>query len=118
VGEGDPGPLVIDDDVVEVLPPKEPVDFAEVPAEFVTAVQPEYPRFAEAAGIEGDVWIKALVSEKGEVTVAVVLRSSGSEALDEAARDAAFQNVFKPALQNGQPVAIWVTYRVEFQLGD
>ena len=116
-GEGQPGPMVIDENV-GILPEINDFVYAESPAEFVTTVQPDYPRFAEAAGIEGDVWIKALVSREGKVLEAVVVTSSGSDALDEAARVAAFRNAFKPALQNGVPVAIWVTYKVEFELED
>jgi TonB family protein len=46
-----------------------------------------------------------------------VAKSSGSNVgFDEAAVEAALQCIYKPAIQNGQPVAVWVTYPVEFKL--
>ena len=79
-------------------------------------VEPEYPRFARQAGLEGTVHIKALVMPDGSVGDAMVLYSSGVASLDEAALRAAKKNVFKPGVQNGHPVACWVAYQVKFEL--
>ena len=68
------------------------------------------------AGLEGVVWVKALVGSDGSVRDAVVYKSSGTPSLDEAAVAAAPACKFKPAIQNGSPVAMWVTYKVEFVL--
>ena len=43
-------------------------------------------------------------------------KSSGTPALDEAAVAVAHKCKFKPAIQNGRPVAMWVTYKVDFIL--
>lgn len=40
----------------------------------------------------------------------------GVEALDQAALDVAYKHVFSPGIQNGYPVACWVSYNVEFRL--
>jgi TonB family protein len=88
----------------------------EVYPEMVYEIQPEYPRLAQRMGLGGVVHIKALVGMDGSVRKAMIYRSSGNESLDEAALEAAPQNRFKPALQNGQPVAVWVVYKVEFSL--
>jgi TonB family protein len=61
--------------------------------------------------------VRALVGADGSVLKAVAWVSSGDERLDKAALAAAFKCRFSPALQNGQPVALWVTYKVEFVLG-
>jgi protein TonB len=79
--------------------------------------QPVYPDIAELTNTEGVVWIKALVDKNGKVREARVARSSGSNVgFDEAAVEAAYKFLYKPAIQNGQPVAVWVTYKVVFQL--
>ena len=66
----------------------------------------------------GLVWVKALVDKEGNVRQAMVLKSSGTQAFDDAAVAAAYKNKFKPGIQNGRPVAVWVSYKVEFKLND
>ena len=85
-------------------------------AEMIYYEKPSYPRLAEQAGLEGLVWVKALVGSDGSVKDAVVFKSSGTPSLDEAAVAAAPKCKFKPAIQNGRPVAMWVTYKVDFIL--
>ncbi|HOP07827.1 MAG TPA: energy transducer TonB [candidate division Zixibacteria bacterium] len=77
---------------------------------------PDYPREAKIRGITGAVAVKALVGKAGEVLVAKVGASSGSILLDNAAVEAAYGCRFKPGLCEGQPMACWVTYSVEFSL--
>jgi len=117
-GGGDPGPLVISGDIPEELPGIDDFIIVEIKPKLISSVAPEYPRFAEQAGIEGVVWIKALVSRTGTVLEAVVYRTSESDLLDEAALKVAGQYRYKPAIQNRNPVACWVTYRVDFTLDD
>lgn len=90
-----------------------PVD---VQPEMIHEEAPEYPREAEAAGVTGTVWVKALVNKRGLVDEAKIVRSSGSEALDNSAVNSAYCNKFNPALRDGKPVAFWVTYRIAFKL--
>ena len=77
---------------------------------------PNYPRFCEMAGITGIVGIWVLVDENGNVIKAEVVKSSGTEALDEAALEAAYKNKFKPGIQNKRAIKVGVTYTVEFTL--
>ena len=86
--------------------------------EMVKSTQPVYPEAEKKAGTEGDVVIKALVDKTGKVVEVEVAKTSGHEALDKAAVEAAYQNEFKPAMQDGKPVAIWVAYKVAFKLDD
>lgn len=88
----------------------------EIYPEMIYQHVPEYPRLAKQAGIEGMVWVQALVDEDGEVERAKVAKSSGVSSLDESALRAAYENKFKPGIQNGRPVPVWVTYKVEFVL--
>ena len=66
-------------------------------------------------GISGTVWVQALVSKQGRV-VDTRLAWSVSPLLDEAATDAVRQWEFKPAMDNGHPVAVWVIVPVKFRL--
>jgi TonB family protein len=88
----------------------------EVIAEMIHYETPRYPREAEQANATGTVWVKSLVGRDGSVLDATVYRSSGNRYLDEAAVAAAPGCRFKPAIQGGKPVAMWVTYKVEFKL--
>ena len=78
--------------------------------------QPEYPRLCKLAGVEGVVTIKVLIGEDGLVIKAKIARSSGNEALDNAALSVAKENKFSPALQNSIPIALWVSYKVTFTI--
>jgi protein TonB len=82
--------------------------------ELVDMRTPGYPEIARDAGIEGEVLVRVLVGSDGNVKDAVVVQSVFG--LDEAARDAARTAVFKPALQQGHPVAVWVVVPIEFRL--
>lgn len=78
----------------------------------VTRVRPTYPEFAREKGIEGTVILHALVGKDGRVRRLKVIR--GVPALNDAAVDAVKQWIFKPALSNNKPVAIWIEVPVEF----
>jgi protein TonB len=83
----------------------------------VVSVTPKYPDLAQRANIEGTVWVKALVDKEGKVRDVIIVKNSGANAgFEEAAIDAAKQTVWKPAISNGQPIAVWVTYKVDFKL--
>jgi TonB family protein len=88
----------------------------DVMPEMLSAANPVYPMLCKTAGITGIVWITALVDRTGTVREAAVAKSSSNSALDEAALKAAHGCRFKAARSNGQPVACWVTYKVEFKL--
>ncbi len=84
--------------------------------EVIKLTKPEYPRLAIEAGLEGTVWIAAHVDIDGSVSEARVYKSSTLQILDEAALIAAYKNKFRPAIQNNQPIKLWVSYKVEFVL--
>jgi protein TonB len=104
---------VIDD----LLPrPTDFVPFEEKPVKVVEVI-PEYPALAQRAGIEGDVWVNALIDKEGKVRDVIIVKDSGANAgFEEAAMEAARKTVWKPAIANGQPIAVWTTYRIRFRL--
>jgi protein TonB len=104
-------------DLDELLPkPDEFVPVEEMPVA-IKKVDPAYPDLARRAGVEGTVWVKALVDKAGKVRDVIILKDSGANAgFEEAAIQAAHKYVYKPAISNGQPVAVWVAYKVNFKI--
>jgi len=80
----------------------------------VTKVQPAYPDLAREAGVDGTVNVQALVGKDGKVKDVRVVKSIPM--LDESAKAAVRQWVFKPALSNNKPVAVWVGVPIHFSL--
>jgi len=113
------GDIIVDIPDEEYLPAMDEFVPVEIPAEMIYEETPRYPRLAKKASMEAVVWVKALVDKNGNVKKAVIFKSSGSKAgFDDSAVAAAFKCKYKPAIQNGRPVAIWVAYKVEFKLTD
>ncbi|HOO60725.1 MAG TPA: energy transducer TonB, partial [Candidatus Mcinerneyibacteriales bacterium] len=61
------------------------------------------------------VFVKAWIDTNGNVKK-VVLMKGVSEALDKAAVEAAYRAKFKPAENNGVPVAVWFGFTYNFTL--
>ena len=78
----------------------------------VTQVQPIYPEFAREAQIQGKVTLHVLVGKDGRVKNVKIIK--GVKGLDEAAVYAIKKWVFKPALSNNKPVAVWVEVPMDF----
>ncbi|MCC6649735.1 MAG: energy transducer TonB [Candidatus Eisenbacteria bacterium] len=110
-----------DGDNIVVAPPQEDalpgfgeyVYTDELP-EKITHVQPVYPDIAREAGVDGTVMVQALVGKDGRVKDVRVVKSIPM--LDAAAIQAVKGWVFKPALSNNKPVAVWVGCPVKFSL--
>ena len=77
-------------------------------------VVPEYPDIARRAGIQDKVYVLVLVGKDGKVEE--VGQITGPEVFHEAARKAAEQWEFEPAVQNDRPVRVWVSLPFNFQL--
>jgi len=80
-----------------------------------TAVPPSDADVARRARIEGKVILQAVVDKEGNVNEVTVL-SSSNPMFNDSAIEAVKQRKYKPALQNGRPVAIYFTIRVDFRL--
>ncbi len=104
-------------------PPKEettpqivPYAKVEIKPNPISIPKPEYPEMARRARIEGQTIVKVLVEVDGSVIDAQILKSSGNDALDEAALVAARQAKFSPARQKDIPVRVWVSIPFNFYL--
>ena len=84
--------------------------------EYLRAPQPDYPALSKRMGEQGKVVLRILVSEKGLPDQVLVQTSSGFARLDEAGRQAALRALFKPHLEDGRPVAVFVIVPLNFQL--
>lgn len=78
--------------------------------------RPAYPETARRAGVEGITVLKFEVLATGRVGAVVVERSAGFPDLDRAAVEGVKTWRFEPARRGSQPVAVWVTLPVRFEL--
>ena len=76
----------------------------------------DYPPTLKARGIEGDVVVRVRIAPNGLVSDVRVLRGSGHDELDAAARRAASAERYRPATKNGEPVDYRLEYTVRFRL--
>jgi TonB family protein len=93
----------------------------DIPPRVKKTVIPKYPAELGKEGYSGKVILKMLVNEQGIVIMAKPF--SGVQKLDrigiqlmKAALEAAIQTEFYPARQKGNPVKIWVSYPIQFEL--
>lgn len=121
--------LNLNENVAPPPPPKEESKNSDEPTYFVAvedmpepiggieAIQSKiiYPEIAKRAGIEGKVYVKAFVDEKGNVTKVEVVKGIGA-GCDEAAEKAVKETKFKPGKQRGKPVKVQVMIPVVFKL--
>lgn len=112
--------VVIDISPEEYLPTADefvPYEEAPVPIKWI---KPDYPELAKKAGVEGVVWVQALVDKHGKVRDAKCVNnpklSVNPDIFCENAVKSAMKNEYKPAISNKEPVAVWVQYKVEFTL--
>jgi len=80
--------------------------------------RPRYPEVARRDGKEGLVLLRVLVNQEGRSASVEVNRSSGVEALDQAAVEAIKRWRFSPARYGDRPVESWVRIPIEFRLSD
>lgn len=102
--------------VTTTTPPASSTDHG-VRSVMETHTTPPYPALEQRAGIEGTVYLRLTVSPQGLVTDAVIMRSSGSPGLDNAARVWVISHWrYQPAVRGGAPVAAMTDVAVRFNL--
>jgi periplasmic protein TonB len=77
---------------------------------------PHYPESARRAGVEGVTLLRFVVQADGRVGTVNVERSAGHPELDQSAVDAVKAWRFEPAHRGKDPVPVWVTLPVRFEL--
>jgi TonB family protein len=96
------------------LQPSQPGSFSRV--RYARVVKPEYPEQARAQGWEGTTVLKVLVNLAGKSEQVRVQRTSGFNALDDAAVNAMQQWEFHPARYGREAVPSWVSVPIVFKL--
>jgi TonB family protein len=82
----------------------------------VHMAKPVYPPELQAAGIEGTVLLRAVISVQGNLLGLSVINTSVAPELAKAAMDAVGQWQYTPTLLNGMPVEVATTIAVNFRL--
>lgn len=85
-------------------------------AEVREALVREYPPVLRDAGVGGTAQVHLYITARGRVASVRIDRSSGHEALDDAALRVAEVVRFSPALRDGEPVAVWISLPFTFQV--
>jgi TonB family protein len=75
-----------------------------------------YPSFSKRAGEQGDVILRLIINESGEVEEARILQTSTYRRLDRAAMDMAQNILFKPFIFNGSPTKTSTNMIIKFNL--
>ena len=84
--------------------------------EYVHEPEPDYPDSAREEGNEGTVILRVLVDIHGKPGAVDIVRSSGFGSLDEAGKTAVRGALFKPYLEDGHAVSVYVIVPLRFQL--
>lgn len=106
--------IVVPEPAAEELPKLNDYVYADELPVLITDVRPVFPEIAREAGAEGEVLLRVLVGKDGHVRDVHVDQSMPM--FDDAATEAAWHWVFKPALSGNQPVAVWISRRLKFSL--
>lgn len=96
------------------LTPELPVTFA-VP-DYKRNRPPVYPLLARRRGYQGTVLLEVLVTKDGTVGSVRLVRSSGAEILDKAAKRGVKEWTFHPGKKGDEAVEMWVKVPIKFQL--
>jgi len=86
----------------------------------VVVYQPDadayYPSFSKRSGEQGEVVVRLIIDEGGNVEDIALLKSSTFPRLDRAASDIGRRYRFKPFLVNGSPARISTNLLIKFNL--
>jgi protein TonB len=85
-------------------------------ADYLSNPAPPYPSVSRAMGEQGKVFLRVLVTPRGEAQDVVVHGGSGHQRLDDAALEAVRHWKFVPARQGDEAVAAWVIVPISFTL--
>lgn len=97
-------------------PPAGHYEGPRINADYLHNPRPEYPHSAKRAGQEGRVLLRVQILADGSAGSVSVARTSGFEALDEAAVEAVRKWKFVPAKRDGNPVESAVNVPINFNL--
>lgn len=91
-----------------------PVNADQQQKKLLQEVRPQYPDAAKKAGVEGIVWLEAMIDREGKVEQVNVI--SGHPLLAQAAVEAVRQWRYAPTYVGERPVAVTTVIRLAFRL--
>ncbi len=98
----------------QIPPPDQFVPVEQLPVRTYEEI-PKYPIRAYERGIEGIVLMQAFIDSEGAVRKALAARcNQPGWGFEKAAIKAAYMCRYEAAIQNGQPIGIWIAYKVDF----
>jgi len=83
---------------------------------YINAPRPVYPPLDARMGNEGTVTLRVLINEKGRAEKVDIRKSSGSQRMDDAARDAVMRALFKPYIEDGKAIPVYAIIPINFTL--
>ncbi len=108
-------PVLVDDDTIVPPPPDNYIGGNEPIQIYMPDLK--YPLLAMAKRIESSLILLAYVDNNGFVRrVNVVKCTNPGYGFEESAMAAAYGSKWKPVIVNGNPIGVWVAYKVEFIL--
>lgn len=75
-----------------------------------------YPKIAREAGIEGKVIVRAFINNNGKVEQCTIDQGIPNTGMNQAAIDAVKKTTFEPAIQENEPVGVWISVPIFFRL--
>jgi TonB family protein len=118
-GESNGQMVVIDIPEEDYMPPADTFIAVELEPALINEVVPEYPRLARDGGFTGNVIVQAYVDKNGVVKKAQAVKCTRpGMGFEEAAVKAAYQEQWRPAIQNGNPIGVWVARKFQLVLGN
>lgn len=84
--------------------------------EYIEAPAAKYPPASRRMGEEGTIQFRVLVNALGKAEKVDFIKRSDFPRLDEEARRAMLRAVFKPYIDNGQPITVSATASISFTL--
>jgi TonB family protein len=85
-------------------------------ATLIRQTRPIFPASLQAQGIEGSVYLRAIISKNGIPESLTLAEPASHQEFADAAIEAVRQWRFQPTLLNGEPVEITTTIQVNFEL--
>ena len=82
----------------------------------IDKVLPEYTPSATRAGIQGDVYIEAVVTVDGTVEDPKLIRGLPDDELNQRALEAVTKWTFRPGIKDGQPVPVIALFTVTYRI--
>lgn len=120
VATPDPGPVTQTTTPAPEPEPVQPGQLVEMgpgvtPPRIVDRPSPRYPPSARRLGKVATVQLRVLVDENGRVLETEQVGSKVGFGFDQEALNAARETSWRPAMQGGVPVKMWIDLRIEFR---